>query len=48
MIYKLNEKALRIVLNDQASNFKTLLVESSDISNHHRDIQTLTTETHKI
>ena len=40
MIYKLHERNLRIVLNDQTSNFETLLVESSDICNHQEIFQT--------
>ena len=36
MIKKLHEKTLRIVLNDQTSNFEMLLVESSNIFNHAR------------
>ena len=38
MINKLNGRALRIVLNDQTSNFETLLIESSGVYNHHRNI----------
>ena len=45
---KLHERAVRIVLNDRTSNFETLLAESSDICNHHRNIQTLMTEAHQI
>ena len=47
-INNLNERALRILLNDQTSNLETLLLESSDICNNHRNIQTLMTETYKI
>ena len=46
MIDKLHERALRIVLNNQTINFETLLAESSDICNHHRNIQKLMTERH--
>ena len=46
MIDKLHERVLRIVLNDQTINFETLLAESSDICNHHRNIQKLMTERH--
>ena len=48
LINKLHEKILRIVLNDQTSNFETLFIESSDICNHHRNIQTLMTEPYTI
>ena len=48
MINKLHEKTLRIVLNDQTSNFETLLIEHCDICNHHRNIQTLMTEAYTI
>ena len=47
-INNLNERALRILLNDQTSNHETLLLESSDICNNHRNIQTLMTETYKM
>ena len=47
-INNLNERALRILLNDQTSNLETLLLESSDIGNNHRNIQTLMTETYKM
>lgn len=47
-INNLNERALRILLNDQTSNLETLLLESSDICNNHRNIQTLMTETYKM
>ena len=43
MINKLHERTLRIELKDQTSNFETLLAESSDICNYHRNIQTLMT-----
>ena len=48
MIKKLHERTLRIVLNDQTSNFETLLVESSDIFNRLRNIQTRMSEGYKI
>ena len=35
-------------LNNQTSNFETLLAESSDICSHHKNIQTLMTEAYKI
>ena len=48
MINKLHERFLGLLLNDQTSNFKTLLAESSNICNHHRNIQKLMTEAHEI
>ena len=48
MINKLQERSLRIVLDDFASDFKTLLQNNNDISNHHRNIQTLLIELYKI
>ena len=44
MINKLHKKALRMVLNNQISNFETLLAGSSDICDQHRNIQTLMTD----
>lgn len=48
MISKLYKRALRIVLNDQTSDFEPLLTENSIISKHHWNIQTLTKEAYKI
>ena len=48
MINKLHESALRIELNDQTSNFETLLAESRDACNYHGNIQTLMAEAYKI
>ena len=51
MINKLHERTLIIrslVLNDQTSNFETLFDESSDICNHHRNIQTIKMEAYTI
>ena len=48
MINKLHERSLRIVLEDFTSDFKTLLQNNNDISNHHRNIQTLLTELFKV
>ena len=44
--YKLPERA-PVVSNSQTSNFKKLHAESSDISSHHRNIQTIITEAYK-
>ena len=48
IIYKLHKRSLKIVLNDQTSNFKMLLVQSSDICNDQRNIPTLMTEAYEI
>ena len=48
MISKLRESALRIELNDQTSNFETLLAESRDTCNYHGNIQTLMAQAYKI
>ena len=48
MINKLHGRAIRNVLNDQTRNFETLLAETSNICNHHRNIQTLKIEAYKI
>ena len=37
----MHEWALRTILNDQTSNVETRLADSTDICNHHRNIQTL-------
>ena len=47
-MYKLHKRALKIVLNDQTSNFKMLLVQSIGICNDQRNIPTLMTEAYKI
>ena len=44
----IDKRALRIALNDQTGHFKTLLAESSNIFNHHKNIQTLMTDVYKI
>ena len=41
MINTLYERGLPLVLNDQNSNFKTWLAESSDICNHPKNIHIL-------
>ena len=41
MINKIHERALRVVQNDFNSDFDSLLQNSNDICNHHRNIQTL-------
>ena len=41
MINKMHERDLRIVLNDNISDFETMLQNMNDITIHHRNIQTL-------
>ena len=48
MINKIHERALRLILNDHTSDFDTLLQNSNDTCNHHRNIQTLMVEIYKI
>ena len=48
MTNKVHETALREILNDQESDFETLLQNSNDVCNHHRKIQTLFVEIFKI
>ena len=48
MINKIHERALRVVQNDFNSDFDSLLQNSNDICNHHRNIQTLLIEVFKI
>ena len=48
MINKIHERALRIVLNDNISDFETMLRNMNDITIHHRNIQTLMIELFKI
>ena len=39
---------LRVILNDHEIGFETLLQNNNDVSNHHRNIQTLLIEIFKI
>ena len=48
MINKIHERALRIVLNDHISDFETIFRNMTDVTIHHRNIQTLTIELFKI
>ena len=48
MINKIHERALRLILNDHTSDFHTLLQNSNDTCNHHRNIQILMVEIYKI
>ena len=45
---KLHGRSLRIILNDDSSDFNILLENNNDICNHHRNIQALLTEVFKI
>ena len=42
-----HERALKVVLNDHTSDFKTFLQRNNDVCNHHRSIQALLIETCK-
>ena len=48
LINKVHERALRIILGDDTSDFETLLENNNDICNHHRNIQVLMIEMFKI
>ena len=48
MINKIHEQTLRLILNDHAGDFDTLLENNNDTCNHHRNIQTLMVEIYKI
>ena len=48
MINKVHEQAQRLILNDDTSDFDTLLQNNTDTCNHHRSIQTLMVEIYKI
>ena len=48
MINKIHERALRLILNDDLSDFDTLLQNNNDNCNHHRNIQTLMVKIYKI
>ena len=48
MTNKIPEGALRLILNDQITDFDTLLQNNNDTCNHHRNIQTLMVEIYKI
>ena len=44
----INKRALRTALNDQTSDLKTLLAESSNTFTHHKNIQALKADVYKI
>ena len=46
-INRIHEKALRIVSQNKASDFKTLLVEANSMSIQQRDLQLLMIEVYK-
>ena len=48
MINKVHERTLRVRLNDQESDFETLLQNNNDVCNHHRNFQTLLIKIFKI
>ena len=48
MINKIHERALRLILNNHTCVFDTLLQKNNDTCNHHRNIQTLMIEIHKM
>ena len=47
-INRLHERCLRVIYNDKTSSFEQLLENDNSVSIHHRNIQTLTTEMHKV
>ena len=48
MVNKIHERVLRLRLNDNASDFDTLLQNNNDTSNHIRNIPALVSEIYKI
>ena len=48
MINKVHESALRVLLNDNESDFETLMQINNDVCNHHRNIQAHLIEIFKI
>ena len=47
-INKLHKRCIQIVYSDNASSFEELLENDNSVSVHHRNIQVLATELHKI
>ena len=48
MINKVHERALRVILDGDLSEFESLLQSNKDMWNHHKNIQSLMTEMFKI
>ena len=48
VINRLDERSLRIILNDYSSDFNILLENNNDICNHNRNSQALLTEVFKM
>ena len=48
MITKVHERALRVILGNNLSDFQSSLQNNEDICSHHKDIQNLTIEMFKI
>ena len=48
MINKVHERALRVILGDDLSDFESLLQNNKDICSHHKNIQSLMIEMFKI
>ena len=48
MINRVHERALRVILGDDLSDFESLLQNNRDICSHHKNIQSLKIEMFKI
>ena len=48
MINRVHQRALRVILGDDLSDFESLLQNNRDICSHHKNIQSLMIETFKI
>ena len=48
MINRVHQRALRVILGDDLSDFESLLQNNRDIRSHHKNIQSLMIETFKI
>ena len=48
MINKVHERALRVILGDDLSDFESLLQNDKDICSHHKNIQSIMIEMFKI
>ena len=47
-INKIQERSLRLVCNDSSSSFRELIEKDNSFTIHHRNIQKLTVEIHKV